>query len=136
MTISISKVETRLQLLRRLEESDDYGYCSCVTCGNPYHYKDMHGGHFLARECKEVSLMRIGINPQCQQCNSFDMQAKQSTRDAYRAFMIDSYGIDTVETLEAIQRARKAFKIGKPALHVMLKEINAEIKVHTKRVGG
>ena len=64
-----------MQLLRRLEESDDNGYCACVTCGKVDHYKNMDGGHFIAKGHSSFwALEEENINPQCKGCNGFGMK--------------------------------------------------------------
>lgn len=79
----------------RLSKSND-GYCTCVTCGNIHHWKEIHNGHFISRSVKATRFNEINCNPQCVRCNSF----RQGEHHIYRKYLINKYGEKTIEDLE------------------------------------
>jgi hypothetical protein len=80
----------------RLSKSDDNGYCRCITCGNIYHWKEIHCGHFIGRANKAVRYNEMNCNPQCVRCNSF----RSGEHHAYRIILCEKYGNKEVEKLE------------------------------------
>lgn len=92
-------VAGKLQLLRRMEESDSCGKCFCVTCGLRAHYKHLEGGHFISRSYHAVMLEETNIAPQCNSCN----QHKHGNIAKYLPWMIETYGQEEVDRLESIK---------------------------------
>jgi hypothetical protein len=82
----------------RLKTVDDRGYCQCITCGNFYHWKNIHCGHYISRSVKATRFNEINCNPQCVRCNSF----RQGEHHIYRNRLVKMYGKDEVEKLEQI----------------------------------
>jgi len=100
---------TLLQELRRIEDSDDNGYCECATCGIVKHYKDgMQGGHFIERGRLSTKLRKENINPQCAGCNCFQMK-KASYVLKYRHYMVARYGEELVLELESLSNNTKKY---------------------------
>lgn len=89
------------QKLRRLQESDDNGYCRCICSGEIYHYKDLHGGHFIPRNCRATELEHDNIWPQCVKSNTFN----SGDYLIYRDKLIKKIGIEKVERLENMKLA-------------------------------
>lgn len=58
-----------MQKLRRLEEANDEGYVSCISCGRVMHWKEAQGGHYISRTCRATELEKDNIWPQCPRCN-------------------------------------------------------------------
>ena len=80
----------------RLKNADDSGYCTCVTCGKAYQYKEIHCGHFIGRANKAVRFDELNVAPQCVRCNSF----RSGEHHIYRIYLVNKYGKDAVEELE------------------------------------
>ena len=79
----------------RLSKSKD-GYCSCITCGNIHHWKEIHNGHYISRSVKATRFNEINCNPQCVKCNSF----RHGEHHIYRKALIEKYGKKIIEDLE------------------------------------
>jgi hypothetical protein len=131
-----NKVAERLQLLRRLEHSDDNGFVSCVTCGTTKHFLDgMQGGHFIERSKSPTKLREENIWPQCAYCNAaMGKFGKSSVAYDYYKHMVMFYGEDYVKELIE-ESKRQDWKWSKPELEETLKGINERIREHEERVG-
>jgi hypothetical protein len=55
----------------RLRDSDQNGYCRCITCGRFASWKNMDAGHFISREKMATRYDEMNVHAQCQQCNRF-----------------------------------------------------------------
>jgi len=57
----------------RLNNADNRGYCSCVTCGKKgYWEKDgIHAGHFISRKHYATRWDENNVHPQCHYCNTY-----------------------------------------------------------------
>ena len=80
----------------RLKDADDQGYCTCVTCGKAYHWKEIHCGHFIGRANKAVRFEELNTAPQCVRCNSF----RGGEHHIYRMYLINKHGKEIIEELE------------------------------------
>lgn len=128
-----SKCLTAIQLLARISNADDNGYCTCVSCGVVHHYKEMDGGHFIPKGASSYWSLEIkNIHPQCKGCNGFGMKFGSAAQQ-YTAFMIDTYGRDFVDNMFATKSNVK--KMYKADYVDLLAEINGLIKHHEKRIG-
>ncbi len=128
-----SKCLTAFQLLRRLEEADDNGFCECVTCGDVRHYTTIHGGHFLPKgKSSFYSLDPDNVWPQCPACNLYGMR-HGSAAQVYTMFMIRNFGKDHVDRMLANQS--KPIKLYAKDYREMLAGFNARIKNEKKRIG-
>lgn len=114
-----------LQKIRRIEESDENGYCKCASCGKVDHYKNMDGGHYIPRSKTAVKINETNIHPQCRNCNHF---RKEEARCPYSIFMIETYGYEYVKWLEAESRKEKKYTRGE------LEEIIIGFKARLKEI--
>ena len=127
----VDKAAVCLQLLVRLKAADDNGYVSCVTCGVTRHYKDgMQGGHFISRRYTSIKLLEEQIHTQCQCCNG----PKRGAPVEYTLFMIDTYGREFVEELQAKKNETKKYSRGE--ILEITDDFKARIKVEEERVIG
>lgn len=56
----------------RLRDSDENGYCKCITCGNIMKYdRGMHAGHFISRRHLATKFDETNVHAQCCSCNAF-----------------------------------------------------------------
>ena len=79
------------------------GYIECVCCGSNNLYSDTDAGHFIPKaRGNSIYFVEENIHPQCQKCNRFD----EGNKTQYTLFMIDTYGREKVEELEALSRTR------------------------------
>jgi len=80
----------------RLKYSDDNGYCSCVTCGQTKHYKQMQAGHFIPKKKgNAIYFIEENIHPQCYQCN-INLGGYGAM---YTRFMLETYGQEKIDEL-------------------------------------
>lgn len=102
---SLSKARTEaltaMQLMRRLEESDDRGFCYCISCGKRMHYKNAQGGHYIPRRHRATELEKDNIFPQCVRCNGFD----EGNSIGYRDGLKNMIGQERLDRLEDMHRA-------------------------------
>jgi len=123
---------TLLQRLVRLKASDDYGYCSCVSCGTTKHFKEMQGGHYMPRGESSTLLMEENIHPQCFGCNAFGMKYGIAAYQ-YDQYMIDMYGRAFVKALLMLKG--RTWKWVRADLEDQIKDFKARIKVEEERIG-
>ena len=98
------KCLTAFQLLRRLEESDNWGRCECIVTGQVKHYKEMHGGHYISRKCLATEMDKDNVWPQCPGSNFYGGEADKLI---YREKLIKKMGVDRVERLESLYQASR-----------------------------
>ena len=67
----IKKIDRIFSKYVRLKNADHKGYCTCITCGKTYHYKDIDAGHFVSRRHLIVRFDELNVHPQCRRCNRF-----------------------------------------------------------------
>jgi len=128
-----SKCLTAFQLLRRLEEADDNGFCECVTCGKVQHYTTVHGGHFLPKGSSSFyAFDSNNVWPQCPGCNLYGMR-HGSAAQVYTLFMIRNFGKEHVDQMLANQRT--TVKLYTQDYRDMLADFNARIREEKKRIG-
>jgi hypothetical protein len=99
------------------------GIIQCVTCGKWGHWKEMHGGHFIARTYRQHKLLEENIHPQCPGCNTF---RPERVADDYNKFMRDTYGHEFVDHLTQTKRHPK--KYARQELEELLAELKAQAK--------
>lgn len=70
-----SKLVKKLDILFskwvRLSNSDDQGYCYCVTCSKKYFWKEIQAGHFMSRKHYSTRWDEDNVKPQCVGCNVY-----------------------------------------------------------------
>ena len=111
-----------LQRIVRIKAADDNGYASCVTCGVTRHWKELQGGHFISRVFTAHKLCVENIHPQCPGCNG----PRRGNLTAYTLYMIDMYGRDFVDELEATKGATR--KYSRPEILDVIAELKAQEK--------
>lgn len=88
----------------RQSSADKMGWGSCVTCGQNKHWKELHAGHYqhgltYAQGEDRFYVLEENLHPQCAGCNTF----RGGMLDKYTLFMIDTYGREVVEELQALR---------------------------------
>ena len=129
-----TKAMNALQKLARVAAADGYnGYCFCVSCGDSHHWKDMDGGHYIPKGHSSYWALRVdNVPPPCKGCNGFGMKFGTAANE-YTKWMIDYYGRDFVDEMEALKR--EPVKYYKKDYIEMTKEWNELIKFHLERIG-
>ena len=125
----IKKLDRIFSEYIRLRETDDRGYCQCITCGKLYPWKQIHNGHFISRSVEATRFNEINCNPQCVSCNSF----KQGQPHIYRQKLIERYGKKAVEKLEETARLGGSFDTYQ--LQEMLDNYKYDVKFLKKEKG-
>ena len=127
-----NKVAVRLQLLRRMEEADEDGYCTCITCGVVKHYKEMQGGHFIERGRMNTRLDHWNIWPQCPGCNMFGMKKASVVLEYADALNDIEPGLaDEIKARSRIER-----KYTRIELEELADEIESQIRAAEARLRG
>lgn len=128
-----NKCLTAIQLLARISAADDNGYCTCVSCGQKHHYKDMDGGHYIPKGDSSYWALEIeNVHPQCKGCNGFGMKFGTASH-TYTIWMQDYYGKDFVADM--IAKKKNVRKLYKADYVDRLKEFNELIRFHKTRIG-
>ena len=129
----VEKAAVLLQELVRLKAADANGYVTCITCGVVRKWNDeMQGGHFFERGRTATKLLIENCHPQCAGCNCFKMKTTGGVLD-YRRYMVDMYGEDGVDELEALSRTIK--KYNRAEVADIKSDFQAQIKFHKTRIG-
>jgi hypothetical protein len=106
----------------RAKEADRHGYCTCVTCGKRFHWKELDAGHYANRDHKATRYEEKNVHPQCECCNRF--HSGEIAR--YAAYLVKRYGDGIVEELDQQSREYKKFTLSE--LKAMVKEWRTEIE--------
>lgn len=102
------------------------GYVTCVSCGIKRHWKELDAGHYFSRGDKSVKLMEENIHPQCKGCNIRMSHGDIKVVTAYRRYMVEMYGEDFLDHLEALAWTPKKFD--RAEIEELTKTLKAQIK--------
>jgi hypothetical protein len=94
------------EYVRRVN-SDDQGYCECVTCGKRDLWKNMQAGHYLSRKHSGTFIDVCNVHVQCDRCNIL----LHGNMIAYNTFMVKTYGQKTIDRLEYMAKRRHSFTV-------------------------
>lgn len=108
------------------------GYVTCVSCGVKKHWKELDAGHYFSRGDKSVKLMEENIHPQCKGCNIRMSHGDTKVVSAYRRYMVDMYGEDFLNYMEAL--AHKPAKFDRAEIEDLTKTLKAQIKQYQSRL--
>jgi hypothetical protein len=79
--------------------ADHRDMCQCVSCGAQKHWKEMHAGHFIAKnKGGRLWFEWRNVHPQCAYCNTY----LHGNLVNYTQYMIKMYGEDEVERLKSL----------------------------------
>lgn len=93
----------RFQKLRRLEEANDEGYVTCISCGKRLPWNEAQGGHYVGRSCKATEIEHDNVWPQCPRCNGY----LQGNLIMYRRNLVRRIGEARVKRIEDMAAAYK-----------------------------
>jgi hypothetical protein len=108
------------------------GYVTCVSCGVKKHWKELDAGHYFSRGDKSVKLMEENIHPQCKGCNIRMSHGDTKVVTAYRRHMVDMYGEDFLDHLEAL--AWTPTKFNRAEIEALTKTLKAQIKEYGSKL--
>lgn len=63
----------------RLRDSDDYGYCECISCGKIKYWENdgMQAGHLIPTRCNNILFDEELVHAQCAECNNNSGEQKK-----------------------------------------------------------
>ena len=65
------QLDKYFSLYVRLSNADQYGMCTCFTCGAKKHWKEIQAGHFMSRKHTATTWNLDNVKPQCVKCNMY-----------------------------------------------------------------
>lgn len=87
------------------------GECVCVTCGKVARWNEgiegMHAGHFIGGRTNSILFEELNVAPQCSHCNVY----LSGNPQAFRKWMIEMHGEETVDRLERLQKQSRKFSV-------------------------
>lgn len=89
------------QKLRKLQETNDAGYVSCISCGIRMDLSVAQGGHYIPRGNRATEIEHDNVWPQCQRCNGF----LNGNLILYRRNLVKRIGEARVKRLEDMAEA-------------------------------
>lgn len=67
----IKKLDALFSQYVRKKNADKNDMCTCVTCKQKIHYKEIQAGHFMSRKHYSTRWDIDNVHPQCVACNVF-----------------------------------------------------------------
>lgn len=67
----VKRLDTVFSLYIRLKNSDENGFCKCISCQKIQHYKEVDAGHFISRRHMSTRYDVDNVFPQCRYCNRY-----------------------------------------------------------------
>lgn len=84
----------------RLRDSDDKGFCRCITCGAIRFWRDLDCGHGIPRQHQATKFNEQNNAAQCKRCNGFE----GGKREVYKQEVDKRYGPGTWDRLLVMSR--------------------------------
>lgn len=106
----------------RLRDSDENGYCRCISCGTIAFWKQVDNGHFINRSHMSLRFNQTNCNGQCRKCNRFD----ESNSEGYRRGLIQKHGPDIIDKLYAMKG--EVCKISQVEYSIAIKYYSKEVE--------
>ena len=91
----------------RLRDSDDNGYCKCITCDKTAYWKELQCGHFMSRRYSNTFVDEKNCGTQCPYCN-LHLSGNQYV---YSLALDEKYGDGTSEELLRLSKVEKRFTV-------------------------
>lgn len=106
----------------RLRDSDENGYCVCLTCPAIRYYKNMDCGHGIGRQHMSTKYDEKNNHAQCKPCNGFEA----GKADRYKEAINKKYGPGTWDML--LMKSRMRSKLGPFEIKAMTFYYQQEVK--------
>lgn len=114
MSKELEKLARLLQLLVKLEATDEDGLVKCIDCDTRLPPEKMQGGHYIPRSCVATKIDPRNIHPQAPACNLRMSKGDTLVFERFRAALIAKIGEAEFSDLLAIAtkggRASSLFK--------------------------
>ena len=125
---ALKDAKTAFQLLRRLQESDENGFCVCVH-GRRCYYTQCDGGHYIPSIYRFHCFNPLNVFPQ-EKIKNMDMMSPVTVLE-YRNFLIKKIGLNEVEKLENTHKLPVKWSAWE--LIEMTKKYRSEIEILKKQ---
>jgi hypothetical protein len=109
----------------RLTYADENGWCRCITCGDPYHWLNIHNGHYISRARMATRFNFNNCHPQCSRCNVL----KGGEQCAHGMRIDQLHGPGTAERLKLLSKQTAKY----PDLLLMKMTVDYREKVKALR---
>lgn len=106
----------------RLRDSNENGYCKCITCPNIRYFRQMDCGHGVSRQHMAIKYDETNNHAQCKICNYH----KKGNPKEYKIAVDKKYGKGTWDDLEI--KSRTVQKLGSFEFNVMLQYYKGEVE--------
>lgn len=118
-----SKVWRMFSKFIRLRDSNEDGYCTCITCDRPLFWKQTQAGHFIPQHNNPNTIFHEeNVHAQCPQCNIY----LHGNQYLYSLKVDLIYGSGTAEKILCLSKQEKRFTIEEYEL--MLKDYTNRVK--------
>ena len=121
-----SKADFWFSRFIRIRDTEDDGYCRCITCGKILLPKEMDCGHYLKRQHQATRFSEINCGSQCSHCNRFE----QGRDVIFRQRLVERYGEAKIVLLE--EASRKSVKRSKTELDAIAEYYKQKAKELSK----
>ena len=126
--------QKRFNLMRRLQEANDEGYCQCCCTGKWIHYTKLDAGHYIPATKQPTRFHPLNVWPQSKASNSHGFGNKDERK--YTRFMQEKFGWDFIDDLyEFSEEKGFTWRDRKKELIVLRVGWERSIKDHKKRLG-
>ncbi len=118
----IEKLDGVFSQYIRLRDSNQDGYCYCITCNKIDYWKDMQNGHFIPRQHMSTRFDERNCNVQCNTCNV----GLRGNLEVYATMLKKKYGDSIVDDLTLKKNEAAHYSI--PEIEEMIKEYSSKVK--------
>lgn len=120
--MKIDKLDKIFSIYIRLRDSDENGYCKCITCPTIKHWKKMDCGHYVKRQHQGVRYNEKNCASQCKNCN-WNLQGNDAI---YKEKIIELYGREIHDLLKSAERIN--FKRTQLEIDILTDEYKQKVK--------
>jgi Bacteriophage Lambda NinG protein len=120
--MNLTKLDNIFSIYIRLRDSDENGYCRCISSGKIAYYTEMDAGHFINRKHMSLRFNECNVNAQSRSDNRFD----EGNIEGYRRGLIKKYGKNIIDQLYATKN--ETLKLGKFEINAMIKHYTQKVK--------
>jgi len=117
----VKKLDVIFSKYIRLRDSSN-GVFLCCSCTQYKPYEQADAGHFINRRWMATRWREDNVHAQCRSCNRFD----EGNAIGYTMFMIDKYGKEHVEYLQALKNG--GYKYSDFELNLLIAEYKQKVK--------
>ena len=96
-----ARADAAMSIYIRTKYTNQHGLVKCISCDTVNPISQMHCAHFISRKREMTRFIEQNCHPACPSCNTFHQEEHMRK---YTLFMLDSYGRDFVDNLEATSR--------------------------------